>query len=164
MSRRAMILLILAIIAVHGILLWLVVATGDNEQKIADTRKQIEEGNALLSEMEDEIQSVEQKDPTPTVQKPDTGVSTSKPETNTAQGASTQPKPATAQPSASTQPPHPHSRRRPPPRIRIRSPGCLPRRKSPRRPFRPRPTSASPGKQLSPSLISRAQHETTSPG
>lgn len=105
MSRRAMILLILAIIAVHGILLWLVVATGDNEQKIADTRKQIEEGNALLSEMEDEIQSVEQKDPTPTVQKPDTGVSTSKPETNTAQGASTQPKPATAQPSASTQPP-----------------------------------------------------------
>lgn len=105
MSRRAMILLILAIIAVHGILLWLVVATGDNEQKIADTRKQIEEGNALLSEMEDEIQSVEQKDPNPTVQKPDTGVSTTKQETSTAQGVSSQQKPATAQPSASTQPP-----------------------------------------------------------
>jgi len=102
MSRRAMILLILAIIAVHGILLWLVVATGDNEQKIVETRKQIEEGNALLSEMEDEIQSVEQKDPTPAVQKPDTGTSSSKPETNTAQGTSTQPKPATALSSGST--------------------------------------------------------------
>jgi len=52
MSRRAMIILILAIIAVHGILLWLVVATGSNEQQIAETRRQIEEEDALRSEMD----------------------------------------------------------------------------------------------------------------
>ena len=102
MSRRAMILLILAIIAVHGILLWLVVATGSNEQKIADTRKQIAEENALLSEMEDEIKAVERKDPASTIQEPDTGASVGKPETGTAQGASAQPKPSTAQTSGST--------------------------------------------------------------
>ena len=103
MSRRAMILLILAIIAVHGILLWLVVATGDNEQKIADTRKQIEEENALLSEMENEAQSAEQKNPAPAVQKPDTETSAAKPETGTAQGASAQPKTTAAQLSTTSQ-------------------------------------------------------------
>ena len=102
MSRRAMILLILAIIAVHGILLWLVVATGDNEQKIADTRKQIAEENALLSEMEDEVQSVEQKDSTSVVQKPDSTISTTKLETSTSQSTSTQQKP-TSQTSTSSQ-------------------------------------------------------------
>jgi D-alanyl-D-alanine carboxypeptidase (penicillin-binding protein 5/6) len=111
MSRRAMILLILAIIAVHGILLWLVVATGSNEQKIADTRKQIEENNALRSEMENEIRSIEQSDAATAVQKPDAGTSTGKPETGTAQGASAQPKPtaqtstgSTSQASSTTQP------------------------------------------------------------
>ena len=103
MSRRAMILLILAIIAVHGILLWLVVATGDNEQKIADTRKQIEEENALLSEMENEALSAEQKNPAPAVQKPDTETSAAKPETGTAQGASAQPKTTAAQLSTTSQ-------------------------------------------------------------
>ncbi len=103
MSRRAMILLILGIIAVHGILLWLVVATGDNEQKKADIRKQIAEENAQLSEMEDEVQSIEQKNPTPSVQKPDTGTSAAKPETGTAQGASSQPKQTTAQSSSASQ-------------------------------------------------------------
>ncbi len=92
MSRRAMILLILAIIAVHGILLWLVVATGSNEQKISDTRKQIEEGNALISEMENNAPTVEQATPSPAVQKPETGTSSEKPSTN----AQTQQKPASA--------------------------------------------------------------------
>jgi len=96
MSRRAMILLILAIIAVHGILLWLVVATGSNEQKIADTQKQIKEENALRSELENEVRSAEQTDPAPTVQGPETG-------TTAAQGTSTQPKPTTAQPSSTSQ-------------------------------------------------------------
>ncbi|MBO7090025.1 MAG: hypothetical protein J6W70_08980, partial [Lentisphaeria bacterium] len=105
MSRRAMILLILAIIAVHGILLWLVVATGDNEQKIADTRKQIAEENALLSEMEDEVQSVEQKDSTSVVQKPDSTISTTKLETSTSQSTSTQQKP-TSNPSDQQIEPH----------------------------------------------------------
>ena len=103
MSRRAMILLILAIIAVHGILLWLVVATGDNEQKIADTRKQIEDGNALISEMEDEVDGIEQKNPAPDIQKPDTGSSAARPETGTVQGASAQPKQTSAQSSSSVQ-------------------------------------------------------------
>jgi len=97
MSRRAMILLILAIIAVHGILLWLVVATGSNEQKIADTQKQIKEENALRSELENEVRSAEQTDPAPTVQGPETG-------TTAAQGTSTQPKPTTAQSSSTSQP------------------------------------------------------------
>ena len=52
MSRRTMIILILAIIAVHGILLWLVIATGSNEQQIAETRRQIEEEDALRTEMD----------------------------------------------------------------------------------------------------------------
>ena len=102
MSRRAMILLILAIIAVHGILLWLIVATGDNEQKIADTKKQIKDGNALISEMEDEVQSLEQKNPASAVQNPDTGYSAGKPETGAAQGTSTQSS-ASTQSSTSTQ-------------------------------------------------------------
>ncbi|MBR2963011.1 MAG: serine hydrolase [Lentisphaeria bacterium] len=87
-----MILLILAIIAVHGILLWLVVATGSNEQKIYDTRKQIEEGNALISEMENNVPQVEQATPSSAVQKPETGASSEKPSTN----AQTQQKPASA--------------------------------------------------------------------
>ena len=50
MSRRAMIILLLAIIAAHtGILLWLLAATDSNEKQIADTRRQIEEEKALHS-------------------------------------------------------------------------------------------------------------------
>ena len=52
MSRRAMVILILAIIAVHGILLWLFIATDSAEQQAAETRRQIEEENALHSEMD----------------------------------------------------------------------------------------------------------------
>ena len=48
MSRRAMMILILAIIAIHGILLWLLVATDSAEQEL----KQIEEEIALHSEMD----------------------------------------------------------------------------------------------------------------
>ena len=103
MSRRAMILLILAIIAVHGILLWLVVATGSNEQKIADTRKQIKEENALRSELENEVRSAKQTDPSSTVQGQETGTTATGPETNTAQGASAQPKLTTAQTSSAEQ-------------------------------------------------------------
>lgn len=101
MSRRAMILLILAIIAVHGILLWLVVATGSNEQKIADTRKQIEEGNSLISEMENNAPPVEQAAPSSDVQKPETGASSEKPSA----AAQTQQKTvSSAQSSAAAQP------------------------------------------------------------
>ena len=93
MSRRAMIILILAIIAVHGILLWLVVATGSNEQQIAETRRQIEEENALRSEMEggEVLPPSGQTEPAPSVQQPETsGV---KPDTS----AQTKPQTATAQ-------------------------------------------------------------------
>ena len=75
MSRRAMILLILAIVAVHGILLWLVVATGSNEQKIAETRKQIAEENALRSAMEsgEVLPSETQDESAPEVVQPPSG-------------------------------------------------------------------------------------------
>ena len=104
MSRRAMILLILAIVGIHGILLWLVVATGSNEKQIAETLRQIKEENDLRSEMENEVRSIEQTDPETDVRKPETGASAAGPETGAAQGTSAQPKPATAQTSTSTQP------------------------------------------------------------
>ncbi len=104
MSRRAMILLILAIIAVHGILLWLVVATDSNQQKIDETRKQIAEENALRSEMEDgEAMPLKQTDPISAVQQPETNSGT--PDTAASQSASAQTKPSgTAQTSTSGQP------------------------------------------------------------
>ena len=55
MSRRAMLILILLIIAVHGILLWILVATDSAEQQLAETRRQIEEENALESETDEEV-------------------------------------------------------------------------------------------------------------
>ena len=83
MSRRAMIILILAIAAVHGILLWLVIATDSNEQQIAETLRQIEEENALRN---DDFQDYEEAEPASSVQPLETGTSATKPDnTNTAQ-------------------------------------------------------------------------------
>ena len=108
MSRRAMVILILAIIAVHGILLWLVVATGSNEQKIAETRRLIEEENALRSGADDDVRPFEQADPAPSVQKPETGSASSSGKQGggaSSQAASTQTKSASssAQTAASSQ-------------------------------------------------------------
>lgn len=108
MSRRAMIILILAIIAVHGILLWLVVATGSNEEKIAETRRLIEEENALRSRGDDDVRPFEQADPASSVQNPETGSSSSAGNQGagaSSQAASQQPKPASssAQTAASSQ-------------------------------------------------------------
>lgn len=98
MSRRAMMILILAIIAVHGLLLWLLVATDSNEKQIADTRRQIEEENALHAD-EDEAEALSSAGQT------DSGGSGSR------QGASVPASPAsqtgsaaTAQSAAPTQP------------------------------------------------------------
>ncbi len=102
MSRRAMIILILAILAVHGILLWLVVATGENEQQSAEIRKQIAEENALLSEMDGEVRSVEQTDPAPDVRTPDTGGSAGKQDAASSQGAASQPKTGSASQGATS--------------------------------------------------------------
>ena len=52
MSRRAMIVLILAIVAVHGVLLGLFLATGSAERELEETRRELEEENALRSAME----------------------------------------------------------------------------------------------------------------
>lgn len=52
MSRRAMILLILAIIAVHAVLLGLFLATDSAERELSETRRELEEENALRSAME----------------------------------------------------------------------------------------------------------------
>ena len=97
MSRRAMLVLILAILAVHGVLLWLVVSIDSNEQKIAETLKQIKEENALRSESDVDSRAVEADVPTPSVQKPETGASAG---TGTPAGASSQP--ASAQTDAGT--------------------------------------------------------------
>jgi len=97
MSRRAMILLILAIVAVHGILLWLVVATDTNEQKISEVRKQIAEENTLRSEMEGgEAQPSDgQADPASAVREPET-IPGNAVSTSPQNGPSTQTQPATA--------------------------------------------------------------------
>ena len=65
MSRRAMLILILAILAVHGVLLWILVATDSNERQIAETRRQIEEENALHSGMDggEPLPAIEQTEP-----------------------------------------------------------------------------------------------------
>ena len=52
MSRRATILLILAIIAVHAVLLGLFLATDSAERELAETRRELEEENALRSALE----------------------------------------------------------------------------------------------------------------
>ncbi len=52
MSRRAMIILILAIVAVHGVLLGLFLATGSAERELEETRRELAEENALRSAME----------------------------------------------------------------------------------------------------------------
>lgn len=52
MSRRAMIFLILAIVAVHGVLLGLFLATGSAERELDEVRRELEEENALRSAME----------------------------------------------------------------------------------------------------------------
>ena len=98
MSRRAMIILILAIAAVHGILLWLVIATDSNEQQIAETLRQIEEENALRN---DDFQDYEEAEPASSVQPLETGTSATKPDnTNTAQtSAASQGKTGTGTPA-----------------------------------------------------------------
>ena len=98
MSRRAMIILIFAIAAVHGILLWLVIATDSNEQQIAETLRQIEEENALRN---DDFQDYEEAEPASSVLPPETGTSVTKPDnTNTAQtSAASQGKTGTGTPA-----------------------------------------------------------------
>ena len=103
MSRRAMVILILAIIAVHAILLWLVVATGSNEQQIAETLRQLEEENSLRSEAEEDLRSLDRTEPPPSVQMPGTGGGAGKTNPDTAASSSAvQPNPASSSQAAAT--------------------------------------------------------------
>ena len=52
MSRHAMIILILAIVAVHCVLLGLILATGSAEREISETLREIEKENELRSALE----------------------------------------------------------------------------------------------------------------
>ena len=52
MSRRALVILIVAIVAVHVVLLWLIMATGSAERELAETRRELEETNELRSAMD----------------------------------------------------------------------------------------------------------------
>ena len=75
MSRRAMIVLILAIVAVHGVLLGLFLATGSAERELEETRRELEEENALRSAMEsgEVLPSETQADSAPEVVQPPSG-------------------------------------------------------------------------------------------
>ena len=55
MSRRAMIILILAIVAVHCVLLGLILATGSAERELNETLREIEKENELRSALETEM-------------------------------------------------------------------------------------------------------------
>ena len=55
MSRRAMIILILAIVAVHCVLLGLILATGSAERELSETLQEIEKENELRSALEAEM-------------------------------------------------------------------------------------------------------------
>ena len=93
MSRRAMMILILAIIAVHGILLWLLVATDSAEQQASETRRQIEEENALHSEMDGGVRPFQSEtEPDPPVRQPETSGTVPGPAAQTTSAAASQPK------------------------------------------------------------------------
>ena len=85
MSRHAMIILIVAIVTVHAVLLGLFLATGSAERQLAETRREIEEENALRSEME-------------------TGVETSSVQPQVEQISSVPNSPASTEPAVSTTP------------------------------------------------------------
>jgi D-alanyl-D-alanine carboxypeptidase len=100
MSRRAMIILLLAIIAAHvGILLWLLAATDSNEKQIADAQRQLKEENALHpglygGEIPPPIEQTDQA-PSGLERESSGGASSAQQQPGSA---------ATAQPSASAQP------------------------------------------------------------
>ena len=58
MSRRAMIILILAIVAVHCVLLGLVLATGSAERELSETLREIQKENELRSALETEMSEI----------------------------------------------------------------------------------------------------------
>ena len=98
MSRKAMILLLLAILAVHAVLLCLFLATGSAERQLTDTRRELEEENALRSawdQMQETAQTAQQARPAQTV---DPAPSTQqKPPTSTASASSASSSSSTAQ-------------------------------------------------------------------
>ena len=100
MSRRAMMILILAIIAIHGILLWLLVATDSAEQELAETRRQLQEELALHSEEDGGVNPFQaQTEPDSAVQQPESsGVASSASSESQAQ----MPGAAATQPAGST--------------------------------------------------------------
>ena len=55
MSRRAMIILILAIVTLHCVLLGLILATGSAERELSETLREIEKENELRSAVEAEM-------------------------------------------------------------------------------------------------------------
>ena len=85
MSRRAMIILIVAIVSVHAVLLGLFLATGSAERQLAETLREIKEETALRSEME-------------------TSMTTSSDQPQTEQTSSVPNSPASTEPAASSTP------------------------------------------------------------
>ena len=99
MSRRAMILLILAIVAVHCVLLGLILATGAAERELSETLREIEKENELRSALEAEMGEVLSSDAQPesgpaVEQQNPSGGQTASTASTTSTGASALPQPA----------------------------------------------------------------------
>ena len=95
MSRKAMILLLVAILAVHVILLCLFLATDSAEQQLDETRRELDEENALRSAWDQTQEAASQSaQTTQAVSTPSAGTAATQ--------ASAQTKPATAAQSATS--------------------------------------------------------------
>ena len=66
MSRRALAILIIAIVSVHLVLLWLILATSSAERKLAETRRELEETHEMGSALRHD-EDVSQTETTPQV-------------------------------------------------------------------------------------------------
>ncbi|MBR5681030.1 MAG: hypothetical protein IKX19_10300, partial [Clostridia bacterium] len=77
MSRKAMILLLVAILAVHVVLLCLFLATDSAEQQLNDTRRELDEENALRSAWDQTQEAASKSDRTAqSVSTPSAGTAT----------------------------------------------------------------------------------------
>ena len=101
MSRKAMILLLLAILAVHAALLFLFLATDSAERQLSDARKELEEETELRSAWDqikqETVQSMQSSPLNETAQ-------SSQPKNASGSGTASQPKPAASTTPVSTLP------------------------------------------------------------
>ena len=105
MSRKAMVLLLVAILAVHVLLLCLFLATDSAERQLGDTRRELEEENALRSAWDQTQEAASQSAPTAqsVTPKPVETSQADPPKQTTSPAQASTTKPSTASTSASAQ-------------------------------------------------------------